>query len=184
MTRARAIVLVLLAAAATPGCWRTVVDKGPPPKKIVSAGCPFEGCRYGTWTATRTTDLYAEPNGLQLDLDLWPGDVVEAASGEIHSTPRRARVVTAGDDDRSEGIVAGDIVYVLYPVGEGAMALWQNGFMKVGSLDLVVDYDPPVPKDQQPLQWTWWVKTKLADGTIAWLKNPKNFRGMDKLAGK
>ena len=52
------------------------------------------------------------------------------------------------------------------------------------TLDLVVDFDPPVPKDQPPLNWTWWVKTKLADGTIAWLKNPKNFRGMDKLAGK
>jgi len=179
MTR-RLIPLVVLALVA-PACWRNIVDKGPPPKTIVSAGCPFEGCQYGKWTAARTTDLYAEPDGMQLDFDLGPGDVIDAASGEIHSTPRRARIVTAGDSDREEGLLAGDVVYVLYPTGEGAMALWQNGFMKVGSLDLVVDYDPPVPKDQPPLKWTWWVKAKLADGTIAWLKNPKNFHGMDKL---
>jgi hypothetical protein len=171
-----------LALIATPGCWRAVVNSGPPPKMIVSAGCPFEGCQYGKWTATRTTDLWAEPDGLQLDVDLAPGDEIDAATGEIHSTPRRARVVTAGADDRADGIVAGDIIYVLYPVGEGAMAIWQNGLMKVGSLDLVVDYDPPVPQNQSPLKWTWWVKCKLADGTIAWLKDPKKFRGMDKLA--
>jgi hypothetical protein len=170
----------LFVAAGTAGCWRRVVNAGPPPKMIVSAGCPFEGCQYGRWTATRTVDLWAEPDGLPLDLDLVPGDEIDASSGEIHSTPRRARVVTAGADDRAEGIVAGDILYVLYPVGEGAMAIWQNGFMKTGSLDLVVDYDPPVPNTQAPLKWTWWVKCKLADGTIAWLKDPKNFRGMDR----
>jgi hypothetical protein len=176
---AAAIVTAVVFGA--PGCWRTTVNAGPPPKTVVSAGCPFEGCQYGRWTATRATDLWAEPDGLKLDLELYPGDEIEATSGEIHSTPRRARVVTAGADDRAEGILAGDTLYVLYPVGEGAMAIWQNGFMKVGSLDLVVDYDPPVPKDQTPLNWAWWVKCKLADGTIAWLKNPKNFRGMDRL---
>ena len=173
--------LILAAVFAAAGCWRAVVDTGPPPKTIVSAGCPFEGCQYGKWTATRTTDIFAEPDGLQIDVDLAPGDTVDAASGEIHSTPRRARVVTAGDDDREQGIQSGDTIYVLYPMGEGAMAVWQNGFMKAGSLDLVVDYDPPVPTDQAPLKWTWWVKAKLVDGTIAWLKNPRNFRGMDRL---
>ena len=173
--------VMLFALVTASGCWRTVIDKGPPPRTIVSAGCPSEGCQYGKWTATRPTPIFAEPDGLKIDFELAPGDTVDAASGEIHSTPRRARVVTAGADDRAEGIVAGDIVYVLYPAGEGTMALWQNGFMKAGSLDLVVDYDPPLPTGEPSLKWTWWVKTKLADGTIAWLKNPKNFRGMDKL---
>jgi hypothetical protein len=178
MTRAFVLVFVLFSTTA---CWRTVADAAPPLKTIVSAGCPFEGCQYGKWTATHTTDIYSEPDGLRIDVSLASGDTIDAATGEIHSTPRRARVVTANDDDRAEGIVAGDIIYVLYPVGQGAMALWQNGLMKVGSLDLVVEYDPPLPKDQPPLKWTWWVKIKLPDGTIAWLKNPKNFRGMDKL---
>jgi len=177
----RKLLALIAIAAMSAGCWRTVVSGGPPPKTIVSAGCPFEGCQYGKWTATRTTELWAEPDGLKLELELAPGDEIDAASGEIHSTPRRARVVTAGEADRSEGILAGDTLYVLYPMGEGAMAIWQNGFMKVGSLDLVVDYDPPLPKDQPPLNWTWWVKGKLADGTIVWLKNPKNLRGMDRL---
>lgn len=173
--------VMIAALVATAGCWRAPVDTGPAPKTIVSAGCPFEGCQYGKWTATRTADIYAEPDGLQIDFDLAPGDTVDAASGEIHSTPRRAKVVTAGDDDSAQGIRAGDTIYVLYPTGEGATAVWQNGFMKAGSLDLIVEYDPPVEKGQVPLNWTWWVKTKLVDGTIAWLKNPKNFRGMDRL---
>lgn len=173
------ILLLVLAMAVAPGCLRREADGGPPPKMIVSAGCPFEGCHYGMWTATKTTDLFSEPDGFELDVDLYPGDTVEATSGEIHSFPRRAKVVTAGDSDAEQGIHTGDAIYVLYPMGEGALAVWQNGFMKSGSLDLVVDYDPPLPKDQPPLKWTWWVKTKLVDGTIGWLKNPKNFRGMD-----
>ena len=172
---------MLLMAVLAAGCWRTPVDAGPPPETIVSAGCPFDGCQYGKWTATRVTDLYAEPDGLQIDLDLFPGDVVEATSGEIHSAPRRARVVTAGDDDRKQKIRVGEAIYVLYPMNEGALALWHNGVVKPGSRDLAVEYDPPVAKDQSPLTWTWWVKARMVDGTVAWLKNPKNFRGMDKL---
>lgn len=180
MTNARVLSIVAAAILAA-GCWRASVDTGPPAKTIVSAGCPFEGCQYGKWTATRTTDIYTQADGLQIDFDLVPGETVEAVSGEIHSTPRRAKIVTAGEDDAEQGIRAGDTLYVLYPMGEGAMAVWQNGFMKAGSLDLVVEYDPPLPKGEPPLNWTWWVKTKLVDGTIAWLKNPKGFRGMDRL---
>ncbi len=40
------VLLVVIAALPAAGCWRTVVDKGPPPETIVSAGCPFEGCHY------------------------------------------------------------------------------------------------------------------------------------------
>jgi hypothetical protein len=179
----RTLFTVILAGAVSAGCWRQPVETGPPPKTIVSAGCPFEGCQYGDWTATRATDIYSQADGLQLDFDLYPGDTVEAVSGEIYSAPRRAKVITAGTEDLEEGIHDGDMIYVLYPIGEGAMAVWQNGFLKAGSLDLVYEYDPPLPKDQAPLQWTWWVKVKLVDGTIAWLKNPKNFRGMDKRGG-
>lgn len=163
------------------GCWSEPVKSVLPPATVVSAGCPFEGCQYGKWTATRTTSLFAEPDGLKIDLDLLPGDTIQAASGEIHSTPRRARVLTAGADDKAQGIKVGDTVYALYPLGEGTLAVWQDGLMKSGSLDLVVEYDPPVSQGESPLQWTWWVKVRLVDGTIAWLKNPKNFRGMDRL---
>lgn len=174
------VALVLVAAVGSSRCASKPRDVGPPPATIVSAGCPFEGCQYGTWTATRTSELFSEPDGLKIDLTLSPGDVVQAASGEIHSSPRRARVMTAGPDDESQGIRKGDTIYALYPIGEGALALWHNGLMKSGSLDLVLEYDPPVPKNDSPLKWTWWVKVTLVDGTIAWLKNPKNFSGMDK----
>jgi hypothetical protein len=179
--RVRHVACALAVAMSAAACWRMPVKATLPPATVVSAGCPFEGCQYGKWTATRMHDLYAEPDGLQIDLDVRPGDTIQASSGEIHSTPRRARVVTAGADDIAQGIKEGDTVYALYPLGEGALAVWQNGLMKSGSLDLVVEYDPPVPKDQSPLEWTWWVKVRLVDGTIAWLRNPKDFRGMDRL---
>ncbi len=179
----RRLLAAVLAIVVSAGCGRAAVNTGPPPKTIVSAGCPFEGCQYGKWTATRAMDIYSQVAGLQIDFDLFPGDTVEAESGEIYSSPRRAKVVTAGPDDRAEGIQNGDMIYVLYPMGEGAVAVWQNGFVKAGSLDLVYEYDPPLQKDQAPLEWTWWVKVKLVDGTIAWLKNPRNFRGTDKRGG-
>ena len=70
------------------------------------------------------------------------------------------------------GVAAGGKMYVFCGLAPG----WKPKA-------LVYEYDPPLPKDQAPLQWTWWVKVKLVDGTIAWLKNPKNFRGMDRRGG-
>jgi hypothetical protein len=167
----------------TLACIERTVPPRAPANRIVAAGCPFEGCQYGRWTATRTQHLFAEPEGLRLAIDVLPGDSIDAQSGEIYARPRRARVAKAGPDDRAQDIRDGDIVYALYPLGEGALALWEAGQMKSGSLDLVLDYDPPLPAGEPPLNWTWWVKVRLVDGTIAWLKDPKDFRGMDARAG-
>jgi hypothetical protein len=63
-------------------------------------------------------------------------------------------------------------VYVLHPLGEGAMAVWYQGEIIDGSLDLRVDL-------QEEPEWNWWVRVATPDGRAGWLKDPQgNFDGM------
>jgi hypothetical protein len=87
-------------------------------------------------------------------------------------------VVALHQTDSANGLHVGDIVYALFPIGEGALAVWHNGAITRGSLDLRLQYDAPL--ESAPLQWTWWVLVRLADGRTGWLENPQGaFDGMD-----
>jgi hypothetical protein len=106
------------------------------------------------------------------------GQAVTAASGEVWATPRKATVTKVYKTDTEQGINVGSVVYVLYPLGEGAVAVWHEGKVKEGSLDLNFHYDQPL----EPLHWTWWVRVGLPDGTAGWVKNPHQhpLQGMDR----
>lgn len=49
----------------------------PPTPVVVPAGCPFEGCQYGKWTAREPAEIRSSING---------------PAGEIRATPRKATV--------------------------------------------------------------------------------------------
>ncbi len=152
----------------------------PPAEVIVADACPFEGCRLGTWTARGATPVYRAPGDTSVASTVAAGATVTAVAGEVRATPRRATVTRVYSTDTAAGIDVGDIVYALYPIGEGALAVWHDGKVKNGSLDLTLAYDgPPV---SPPLDWVWWVRVRLADGTHGWVSNPQGrFDGMDAL---
>ncbi len=146
---------------------------------IVSPGaCPFEGCQYGRWIASTSVDLYESIDGRPLSRKLGKHEAVQAVSGTIYAMGSKAKVTSMDETDRAQGIKVGDTVYALYPLGEGAVAVWHDGKVKSGSLDLALEYETPL--DGQPRNWTWWVKVLLRDGTAAWIKNPTGFDGMDR----
>ncbi len=147
---------------------------------VVSGACPFEGCQYGRWTARKAVRLYARVDGPLTKRQVRKGEKVTAISGEIHATPRRATVTKVFTTDRQQGIDVGSVVYALYPLGEGAVAVWHDGKTKKGSLDLGLKYD--LPLDRQPLKWSWWVKVRLPDGVVGWVQDPREFDGMDRFS--
>lgn len=151
---------------------------GLPPAEVVAAGgCPFEGCQLGNWTARETVPIYDRPDGTVVG-QLPKGEAVAAMNAEVRAAPRRAVVTSTFETDQQQGIKVGSVVYVLYPLGEGAVAVWHEGQVKDGSIDLGLRLD--TPSDSSPLQWTWWVRVALPDGNKGWLKNPQGqFDGMD-----
>ena len=150
----------------------------PPVEWVETGACPFEGCQYGRWTAFRPVTLYERPGGPALARRLAKDDVVTATGGEVRATPVKARVKTTGPEDTEAGIAVGDIVYVLYPLGEGAVMVWKDGKAVGASIDVELEFDPPLGEGGLP--YVWWAKVKLADGTVAWVKDAsQDFYGTD-----
>lgn len=111
------------------------------------------------------------------------GESVTALSAQVIATPQKGVVEKVYKTDEDQGLEVGSVVYALYPIGEGAVAVWHEGKVKRGSLDLTLRYDEPLAA--RPLEWTWRVQVRLADGRTGWIKNPqRQFDGMDARANQ
>jgi hypothetical protein len=151
----------------------------PPAEVIVANGCPFEGCQMGPWTAREKVPVFDSKNGTMTST-LHSGEVINATDAEIHAMPIRGTVSRVHSSDESQGIRVGSVVYLLYPLGEGAIAVWHDGKVKNGSIDLEARTDDPNQGKGNILHWTWWVQVNLPDGSMGWLRNPQgHFDGMD-----
>ena len=149
----------------------------PPADVVIAGGCPGEGCQLGNWSAREAVAIYDRPNG-RVSGQLPAGAAVTAIDAEVRASPRRAVVTRVYDTDQRQGIKVGSVVYVLYPLGEGAVAVWHEGKVKDGSIDLGLRFDTPI--ESKPLNWTWWVRVSLPDGATGWFKNPQGqLEGMD-----
>lgn len=139
--------------------------------------CPFEGCQLGNWVAQQTVRVYDKIEGKVIK-QISVNETVNATYGEIRALPQKAIVTGTYKTDEEQGIKIGSIIYVLHPIGEGAVAVWKDGNIINGSLDLTYKYEDSIKSNN--LHWTWWVKVLLNDGTNGWLKNPQGqFHGMD-----
>lgn len=145
---------------------------------INKEACPFECCGFGSWTARETIKLFEAPEGKITESKIKKGEKITALTGEVHSKPLPARVTHVWKTDEKQGIHIGDLVYILHGLGEGAVALWHDDKVKKTSMDLKYELlnknGPKFPTS------VWWVKIRLKDGTEAWIKNPRDFDGMDK----
>lgn len=68
------------------------------------------------------------------------------------------------------GIRAGDVIYVLYYLGEGYWKVWHNG--------LLVDIENFTEKGPYP-RYTWWVKLKTKSSIVGWTISHGNFYNQD-----
>lgn len=141
-------------------------EQAPSSPYIDKGACPFECCTYREWVADKEITLMDHPNGKKVVGQIHKGEKVQGVTGEVHSVPLRA---IARDDDPSTGVKAGDVIYVLHPIGEGGWMAWHKG-------KLVVTDD--VPEKGLP-RYTWWLQIKTSSGTVGWTVSHGNFANQD-----
>lgn len=156
-----------------------VAEFFPPAVVVVNGACPFEGCQLGKWIAKVSIPVYDAPGGA-LKRNLSPGETVNATASEVRAEPRKAVVTRTYNSDEEQGLHVGNLVYVLHPIGEGAVALWDKGRVIHGSLDLTFRFEETSAPPR--LKWDWWVQVLLKDGVAGWVRNPQGqLKGMDRL---
>ncbi|MBL0446165.1 hypothetical protein ACEUAK_09560 [Aeromonas veronii] len=147
--------------------------------------CPFEGYTYQQWTTKQEVVARAEPSLAANILFKVPhGQHVEGLTGVvIVEQPGIVKVlkpVTLGYNDKSEGpllkLKAGEQLYTLASLGEGAMQFWYKG--KTYTLDY--DYERNQIKYVATPKSLWWVKIRDRQGREGWVAEAKNFAHMDR----
>lgn len=176
--------LILLAApqldpALTP-------QKTPKPElpKINENACPFEGCQFGTWTATDEVQIYSTwKSDRKLVATAAKGEVVTAITG-VHITFEPDEIeVTAPIPEY--GLKPGDTIFGYMKLGEGFFNTWFNGYWMedfdgsgVSGLGCEKKCNAKLLK---PGRFEWWVEIKTKNGTTGWTKDPDKFDGKDAL---
>jgi len=163
-----------------------VPRKAPRPAlpKIDRNACPFEGCRFGTWTVRQSVPLYStwKRNRTRV-ATLRRGQVVTAITG-INITFAPSEILVTAPIDRYN-LKPGDRVFKYQNLGEGFFNAWFNGLW-------VDDFDgssvaPGCTRDCRaevvnPGRVEWWVQIKTADRVTGWTRQTDRFDGKDALA--
>jgi hypothetical protein len=168
-----------------------------PPEIYVDQGaCPFECCQYGEWTARRPAPAYAEPvDGTQPVATIMTGTKILAITGEVRTKAGRfvVKKEQASMRPSANGAVEpykpGDVVYVYTYLGEGGFKVWFKGEMYAEGIGFSPYGGSAGRRGEEgvdswgeletELQSVWWVKAKLPNGRIVWLRDPSSFDGMD-----
>lgn len=151
--------------------------------------CPFEGCVYRTWVATRDTAAFAEPRAdAPAVFQIKPGDSVRAITGVV-ITATLGHVQVTAPVSLSYGsftltVAPGDPVYVLRYIAEGTYLVWAKG----RTFHYNGDFDRLGPVQTRPeltvmtlCKTEWWAKVRNRQGQVGWCLNPRSFKGNDSL---
>jgi hypothetical protein len=168
----------------------------PPALYVDQGACPFECCQYGEWTASKPAPVYAQPvAGAQSLATVTTGTKIKAITGEVRTRAGRFVVrkpmisMRTNANGEQERYKPGDVIYVYTYHGEGHFTVWFAGMMYDESLGFSPagggsgrrgesDREGMGELDKE-LESTWWVRAKLPNGQIVWLRNPSGFDGMD-----
>lgn len=162
----------------------------PPTLPFIDRGaCPFEGCQYGPWTATKRTTVYDnwEPGHKTIAL-LAIGEKITGITGVVITyVPGVVRL----DRDLPEfGLKRGGRILTYAYRGEGTSAVWFNG-RYYSDFDLSFARGPEdsgchgngcaatyVSQGKK----VWWAQVKLKSGRTGWVNmNEATFDGVDAL---
>jgi hypothetical protein len=168
-----------------------------PPRPFADSGaCPFEGCVYRDWVASKpVTVRAARDSKAPVAFDLARGERVRAVTGVVVTVVpgriRFARTTTIHfDRDSIWSILPSDTLYLLTYQGEGFSKVWFRG-----QLYTDVDISGWQPADcrpdlarcgltmLEPPSTEWWARVRNAKGQFGWALVSGNFEGTDALGG-
>lgn len=149
---------------------------------VDSGACPFECCKYGTWTAIEPVPAFLSPgNNDSLTCMISAGESFHAITGEAHVMPVNFLFETQVDNFNF-----GDTISLLNYLGEGVF----KAKTKMGQvISIELDFSPyEKPKNGkesklgrllQPYTFQWWVKIKCQNGKFGWIDARQNISGRD-----
>ena len=177
--------LPLLALAA--GCRAADANAGGhAPQALLDRGaCPFECCHYGRWTANRAIAAFAAPRrGSARIAWIAPNTTVEAMDGFVRTLGQPFRVHRAHGDYRP-----GDTLMVYTYQGEGFFRIWHAGHWRDEDLGFspyggsggtrCADDARCWGTLSAPLRSDWWVRVRLPDARVLWVRGNAGFVGQD-----
>lgn len=155
-----------------------------PPRNYESWGvCPFECCTYREWTADAEIPVHTERNEKSaVVFRLHRGQAVNGVDGVV--VAERPGAVTIdralrdgyieGSDQPQLSLSAGDVVYMVSPLGEGSYLFWYQGKIYKSGNDLV-----GMPgADGRKAKMSWWKQVKNQSGKSGWTASDK-FKNVD-----
>ncbi len=168
---------------------QTQTRQTPPPLPFEDDGaCPFEGCRYGEWTALTTVEVHSDRRTTApVAFRVQPGERVTAVTGVV-VTLRAGRVqfdrpqrlyTSAGPIDVSPD----QTLYLLTYQGEGFTKAWFNGRLyhdvdASSVLNAVCRTPGRCPgRVLEPARSEWWVQLRNQAGQIGWTRDAARFDG-------
>ena len=147
--------------------------------------CPFEGCKYGQWTARKPVLVYDTwKRTRRTAARLMAGEKVVAVTGVVITF--KPEVIRINLDLPENGLKRGDIILTYTYRGEGSWAVWFKG-MYHEDFGVPSAYKPEDPVCQKECAATyiqmgkkeWWAKIKLKSGKTAWVNMDKEFESFD-----
>ncbi|NYE62816.1 hypothetical protein FHW58_004035 [Duganella sp. 1224] len=150
-----------------------------PPANFDNWGvCPFECCTYRDWTAEAAVPVHASRSELSpITFQLKPHEHVDALTGVV--VTEKAGVIRVNRPVRDGylpesaapqlSLKAGDIVYLLAPLGEGAYLYWYRGKVYRSGPDMAAM--PGV--DGKAARMTWWKLVRNHAGKMGWTTSNK-----------
>ena len=149
----------------------------PIPFLIDQGACPFEGCIYGEWMATKAVNIYKDRNtSSSILFSVSRGEKVQALTGVVDTYPGIIELMNNYRDPYQfkKEMLAGTILYIYTYLGEHCYkTYYKNAFVSLCLPTSQSDY-----KIVREPRGTWWVKV-LKNGKVGWSNEADKFTGKD-----
>ena len=181
----------LLCQNPAPGLGESKAMSMPALPYLDRGACPFEGCTYREWTATKAVIVYDTWEDKRKTVGrLAAGEKVTGITGVVITV--RPGVIRMDRDLPERGLRAGDTVLVYTNLGEGFAKVWFKGRF-YSEFDITFAAWPDheacgrakcVAAFTDLGKSAWWAQVKLSSGRMGWVEmDNAGFDGVDQLAG-
>lgn len=155
-----------------------------PPRNIESWGvCPFECCTYGPWTADADIPIHkARDEQSAVLFNVARGEAVDGVTGVVVAAMAETIILDRavrdgyeeGNDQPLLSLAAGEAIYLVAPLGEGAFRFWYKGHIYSSGNALSGMASGHGPRDNL----IWWKQVRNRSGASGWTRS-EQFQHVD-----